>query len=169
MRRREFLGSTAGAGLAAGAVGEPSTAGVAMDVADLDRAVQSALGSQRLGAPVFVRLTWHSVGKGAEPLTRLAALAGRWLGQAPVRLQAAGGKGGPASVTVLYAAGASAVVSVSGGQGTESLDLLLLGSRGALHHAGAGFEFNDKTDPVLLNSIRRALSTGDPTDVKEAP
>jgi len=171
VRRREFLGSAAGAGLTGAAADEPPAAGVACDLADLDRAVRAALASKRLGQPVFVRLTAHGPGKAAEQLARLAALAGQWLGQALVRLHAVGSKGGPASLTLLYAGGASAIVSVGGAKADGSLDLMILGSRGSLHQEGASsfHAVKDVPDPALLGPIRRALATGAPIDVKELP
>ncbi len=171
MRRREFLGCAAGAGLSGAAAAEPPAAGVVCDSADLDRAVRAALASKRLGQPVFVRLTAHGPGKAAEQLPRLAALAGQWLGQALVRLHAVGGKDGPASLTLLYAGGASALVSADGSKTEGALDLMILGSRGSLHHEAASsfHATNGVPHPALLEPIRRALATGAPVDVKEMP
>lgn len=171
MRRREFLGCAAGAGLSGADAADPPAAGVVCDFADLDRAVRAALASKRLGQPVFVRLTAHGPGKAAEQLARLAALAGQWLGQALVRLHAVGGNDGPASLTLLYAGGASAIVSVGEGKSDRSLDLMILGSRGSLHHEGptSFHAIKGVPDPALLKPIRRALATGAPVDVKEMP
>jgi hypothetical protein len=170
VRRREFLGCAAGVGLAGGADGEPPAAAVAHDLADLDRAVQAALASKRLGQPVFVRLTQRGGTKPVERLARLAALASSWLGQRPARLHAVGGEAGPASLTVLFAAGASAIVGVTPGEPAGALDLMLLGSRGALHHEIAEpFTFGtEKADPKWVKEIRRALTKGSPVEV-EAP
>lgn len=170
MRRREFLGCAAGAGLVGSADGDPPTAAVALDLADLDRAVQAVLASKRLGQPVFARLTWRGAGKAAEQLARLAALACGWLGQEPLRLHAVGGEAGPASLTLLFAGGASAIVSVMPGEPSGALDLLMLGNRGALQHEAAEpFRFgSEKPDPKWVKRIRRALSAGSPVEV-EAP
>lgn len=166
MRRREFLGAAAaGATLAGGtAASEPPTAVVTLNVADLDRAVQSVLESKRLGQPVFVRLTRQDSGKVVEQLAQLSDLATRWLGQKLTRLHAVGNADGPASVTLLYAAGASAIITVTRGEAPGSLDLMLLGNRGSMQHeASVAFSaLSDAPDAKLLDAIRQALAKGTP-------
>src|SRR2546429_169455 len=69
-------------------------------LADLHRAVQSALASKRLGRPVFVRYLLHSQDKPDAALPRLAHLTAavrEWVGQPLERVYAVGAPGGPAT------------------------------------------------------------------------
>jgi hypothetical protein len=142
-------------------------------LADLHKAVQTTLASQRLGRPVFVRLILQG-NDGPEAalakLGRLSALVCDWLGQPPQRVYAVGSLAdGPVSVTWQFADGATA--SVSCGRGSrlgDGLDVLVLGNHGALYHDAGDANLWD--DPLTVEAgpaemktlIERALKSGKP-------
>lgn len=142
-------------------------------LADLRKAVQATLASQRLGRPVFVRLILQgSDGPDAAvaKLAQLSGLARDWLGQAPQRVYATGGADkGPVSVTWQFADGSTASVSYAHGSRLgDGLDVMVLGNHGALYHdAGAA---NLWDDPLTVDDgaaatravIERALKSGKP-------
>jgi hypothetical protein len=144
-------------------------------IADLNRAVQATLSSQRLGQPVFVRLiqqTPDGPERTVEHLARLSQLARDWLGQTPVKVQAIGGPaGGAVSLTWLFDKGATASVSVSchpvRGDG---LDVLVVGNHGALYHdVGTADAWDEGLSAAtagppaeLPQLIERALKSGQP-------
>jgi hypothetical protein len=101
---------------------------------ELHRAVQSAVASQRIGQPVFVRYLAIGMSESdGTPLPLLARLAGvvqGWLGQPLARVYVT--KTASVAATLQFAGGATALVSH--GHGTESrIDVTLLGNHGALY------------------------------------
>lgn len=142
--------------------------------ADVQRTVQTALASKRLGQPVFVRLTWQGLDKPEAMVARLArsvAVVRQWLGQPLEQIYALGAADTQVALTLRFREGATALVSYARGQPRGAgLDLMLLGNRGAIYHdAGhadlwdepAG-DLSDKPDPVIVALIERALQSHKP-------
>jgi hypothetical protein len=187
MERRQFFTHLTGAGVALGAVARPAPAAdaevptaplPAATLDDLDRAVRGVLSSKRVGQPVFVRLTLHGPAPArtvVPRLARLVTLAARWVGQALTRLHATGSpRSGQVCLTLQFAGGASALVRLARGPVRgDGVDLMVLGSRGAVYHdEGTGHAWDGGTDsgkgradPKLAGLIERALRSGRP----EAP
>ena len=125
-------------------------------LADLHRTVQATLASKRIGTPVFVRYLLNGVleGEGAPNLRALAQVVagvGDWLGQPADRLYSlfSGQDGqGQCSLTLQFPNGATALVSEVHGQNKEpGVDLMILGTRGAIYHyhdAGGIYGWEDR-------------------------
>src|SRR5208337_4584810 len=137
-------------------------------LADLHRAVQTTLASNRLGQPVYVRYLLQGVLDVQGPaLAEVAGVVGAWMGQPPHRLSTLfSGKDGKGQTTLLleFPGGQTALVSEMHGQAQgQGVDLMLLGSKGALYHghgvgAGYGWEplasaFDKRPAPEILAAI----------------
>jgi hypothetical protein len=143
-------------------------------LADLHRAVQSALAGQRLGQPVFVRYLLLGPEKPEAVAPRLAHMAGvvrGWLGQTLDRVYAVGSPAdGQVSLTLQFREGGTALVSFARGRPSgPGADVLVLGNHGALSHDAAGAnswdeaeELPDRPDPALLAAVERSLRSGKP-------
>ena len=185
MERRQFFTHLTGAGVALGALARPAPhapAGAevpkaplpAASLDDLDRAVRVVLSARRIGQPVFVRFTLHGPARSTTIIPRLARmvqLTAGWVGQSLARLHANGSlKGGQVCLTVQFAGGASALLSVARGPARgDGVDLMVLGNRGAVYQADAGLPWDGgadlgkgRADPKLVRLIERALRSGKP-------
>jgi hypothetical protein len=143
-------------------------------LADLHRAVQAALGAQRLGKPVFVRYLLVGPEKPEAVVPRLAQVAGvvrGWLGQPLERVYAVGSPAdGQASLTLQFRDGGSALVNfIRGRPAGPGADVLVLGNHGLLSHDAAGDTFwdeaedlPDRADPALLAAVERSMRSGKP-------
>src|SRR5262245_29607207 len=125
MQRREFIACAGGVPAVLADPPRPG-AGKKPDLpttspADLDRAVRGVVAGRRVGQVVFVRLTLHGPAKSAALapwLARLTQLAAGWVGQAPLSVYAAGSAAsGQATLTVRFAGGASALLTLARGEG----------------------------------------------------
>src|SRR5262245_44988640 len=117
--------------------------------AELHRSIQATLASKRLGRPVFVRCTLQGLDKPETVLPRLAQVAGlvrQWLDQPLDRLYAVGSpESGQVALTLVFREGGTAVVSYARGQPRGAgVDLMLLGSRGAIYHDAGTAELWDE-------------------------
>ncbi|MCS6852329.1 MAG: hypothetical protein NZ700_14285 [Gemmataceae bacterium] len=143
--------------------------------ADFDRAVQAILASQRVGRPVFARLTIQGLRATEELLPRLAFLVGQvrdWFRQTLSTVYATGSvERGQLSLTLQFADGATAQLSLGLGQlRGDGVDLMLLGNHGAIYHDAGTAQLWDEpltmdyavTEPALQELIERALQTGRP-------
>lgn len=147
---------------------------------DLDRAVQQTLTGGRIGSPVFVRCLVQSpdASDTALPtLVRAAASLRGWLGQPIVRVYAVGSPAdGQLSLTLEFRGGGTALVSWSHGPPRgDGVDLMVLGSRGALYHDAGAAELWDAaaafapgTDAGLRSAIEQSLRSGKPEPVEGA-
>jgi hypothetical protein len=148
-------------------------------LAELHRAVQSTLGSKRLGVPVFVRYQLCNQERAQVVPDRLAQIAGTvrgWLGQEIERVYALGSvKAGQVTLSLEFRGGATALVSWARSQAQGGgVDLMILGNRGAIYHdAGTSALWDepaappaDAPDRVLLALVQRALRTGRPEGVR---
>jgi hypothetical protein len=127
---------------------------------ELDRTVQEAIQSGRIGQPVFVRLLAALNAADADPeatLLPLAAFAANWIGAAVERVYAVRSTGqNQASVLLEFRSGAAGVVStLTAGAGGPVLDVLLLGNHGAIYHEGLAL--GEFTGPVPLVAVGPAL------------
>ncbi len=143
-------------------------------LADLHRAVQTALGGKRLGTPVFVRYTLQGPEGPGDIVPRLAQLTATvrdWLGQQLDHVQAVGSAdSGQVALTLQFREGGTALVSFARGrpQGPGA-DVMVLGSHGAIYHdAGDDNPWEEagplpgQPDPHLEAVIERALRSGKP-------
>jgi hypothetical protein len=137
----------------------------------LQRSVQAALDTGHVGVPVFVRCVAQTSPDRAgltEALGQAVAVAGSWLGAPARRVYVQGSvSAGQITATLEYAGGQSALVSVSPtpAEGAPRIDLLLLGSIGALYHEGSALSPAQLAAagtpyaplPELPEGLRRAL------------
>jgi hypothetical protein len=144
-------------------------------LADLHRAVQTTLAGGRLGKPVFVRYFLQYPGEPDTLLPRLAqaaASARTWLGQSLERVYALGTQAsGQASVTLQFREGGTALILCARCEPRgEGVDLLVLGSKGALYHAADSADLweeqaSNPAEPVdrtIRTAIESALRSGQP-------
>ncbi len=146
-------------------------------LADLHRAVQTALASKRLGTPVFARYLYHTPLKGqavVARLTKMSATVRDWINQ-PLERILAQGSAASRHITLLleFRGGATAVVTWVGASGRGAgVDLTLLGNHGALYHDAGDAPLWDEPfaaddaapERDLLAWIERAIKTGRPED-----
>jgi predicted dehydrogenase len=151
-------------------------------LADLHRAVKTALAGKRLGRPVFVRYILQGPEKPEAVVPRLAQLVGvvrGWLGQLPERVYAVGSPAdGQVSLTLQFREGATALVSFARGQPHgPGADVTVFGNHGALYHDagdsnswGEAEDLSDRPDPQVQAAIERSLRSGKPEPLPaEAP
>lgn len=142
--------------------------------ADVQRTVQAAIASKRLGKPVFVRLTWQGLDKPEAMVARLArsvAIVQQWLGQSLEQVYALGAADGQVALTLRFREGATALVSFARGQPRGAgLDLMVLGNHGAIYHDAGNADLwdepaadlSDKPEPAVVALIERALQSHKP-------
>ena len=103
----------------------------------LKQGVEAALDTGRAGQPVLVRCTAALVDDADElqpAMGQLLALAGGWLGAAPSKVYAQGSEEqGHLSATVEFDGGATAILAVTLGHGSPTIDLAVVGNRGAVY------------------------------------
>ena len=142
----------------------------------LDRTVQDAIKSGRIGQPVFVRLTVTVPPAGADTWAVLAALVPAvqgWVGVPIQRLYAVETAPRHHSVLALqFQGGPSALLSsVSPAPAGPGLDVLILGNRGCLYHdglmcgapQGVGLTASpQRPDDPIRRVIQTSLRTGRP-------
>ncbi len=94
----------------------------------------------------------------------------------PLRVYAQNGKESKQlTVTAHYVGGQTGIVSVNAAPGiADSLDLMLLGNKGALYHDSGslppGFDITTETLPVpewLMDAVVKSYKTGKPTLIEE--
>jgi hypothetical protein len=129
---------------------------------DLHRAVETVLGTQRIGQPVFVRYLLLSGAPSEHMVSRLAAMAasiGSWLGCSIQRATVLGApdQGAP-SLILHFPTGACAIASLATGE--PSADLTVLGNHGAIYHQAALDTLDElpSSDSELEHLIERALT-----------
>jgi len=139
-------------------------------VNNLNRTVQAALASKRLGTPVFVRYFVQSREDGNAVLARLARMTKsvrEWFAQPIARIYALGAvKDGNVTLTIEFEQGATALVSWAAGTPRgDGIDLMLIGNHGALYHDfGTATLWDQPATPAdgepdkeILGQIERAL------------
>src|SRR5262245_16870470 len=147
-------------------------------LAQLHQAVSSAVAARRVGKPLFVRYHLQGVLAAEGPvvlpsLAKVATAVGEWVGQPAEKLHVLpAGKDGktPAALTLRYPDGASAIVSTAHGtKGVPGINLLILGSKGALYHAYDGGTLHAWEQPArsldlkgaeILAAIEESLNKG---------
>ena len=141
-------------------------------LADLHRAVQATLKSQRLGTLVFVRYQLQSVNKNAAlRLAQMLTAVRDWMGRPVERVYSAGSAKTGVSLTVEFQGGATALISwaLAPPRG-NGVDLMVIGNHGVLYHdAGIGKLWDEppgvlteKPDEALVTLVERALRSGQP-------
>ena len=145
----------------------------------LYQTVKEILDSGRIGVPVFMRCvvqvspeSEHMV----SVLAKMLAMACSWLEASPLEVYAQSKDGsGQISVTVQYVDGKTSIVSVKVTPGaTLSVDLMLLGNKGALYHdadaLAPGFDITAVPVPVpdwLMDAVGHSLNSGEPMVIEE--
>lgn len=105
----------------------------------LDQTVSETLASGTVGAPVFVR--WTAAAAPNTPdlkplLAEMSAYSESWLSARPRRIYATGSAdAGHLSLALEYANGRSALLAITLAQGHPTMNLIILGARGAIYQA----------------------------------
>lgn len=141
--------------------------------------VKEILETGRVGVPVFLRCS-AQIEAGddyvEEVLMRILAMACSWMDAVPLRLYAQNGnKSNHLTVTAHYVGGQTAIVSVNAAPGIkDSLDLMLLGNKGALYHDSESLPpgFDITTEPLkvpewLVDAVIESYRSGEPTLIEE--
>ena len=141
--------------------------------------VKEILDTGRLGIPVFVRCS-AQIGVGGEQmedvLARILAMTCSWLESVPLKVYAQEGRRSrQLTATAHLVGGQTAIVSVNTAPGAgDSMDLILLGNKGAIYHDAEsippGFDINDELIPVpewLVEAMRESFRTGKPAAIEE--
>ena len=104
----------------------------------LDQTVSETLAGGRVGAPLFVRWTAASAQNNAELkslLAEMSAYAETWLSGQPRRIYATGSADdGHLSLALEYENGQSALLAITLAHDNPSMNLAILGARGAIFH-----------------------------------
>jgi hypothetical protein len=141
-------------------------------LADLHRAVDDTLATGRIGRPVFVRYSLYGLNPSRRLIDGVAALAAtaiRWVGGQVEFITAIGSDtAGQLSSTLVFKSGESASLTSGRAAGPGSgVDLMILGSHGALYHDGgtsvlwsAGSADPGAGEPRLAEIIARSLLSG---------
>ena len=141
--------------------------------------VKEILDTGRVGVPVFLRCSAQieSGGKYMEDvLVRILAMTCSWMEAVPLRVYAqSGSRSRQLTVTVHYVGGQTGIVSVNAAPGVrDSVDLMLLGNKGAIYHDAEslppGFDITTEPLPVpewLVDAVDKSLLTGKPALIEE--
>ncbi len=151
-------------------------------ITDLHGSVRAAIGSGRVGTPVFVRYLFHRAIDGPTVVVRLARLTAvvrDWLDQPLERGYALGSmESRHVTLTLEFRGGATALVSWVGTAGRGAgADLTVLGNHGAIYHDAGMAELWDEPaqtdaaapDQELVALIERALVSRRPEDAGAQP
>lgn len=104
----------------------------------LDQTVSETLAGGRVGAPLFVRWTAAAAQNNAELkslLAEMSAYAETWLSGQPRRIYATGSADdGHLSLALEFENGQSALLAITLAHDNPSMNLAILGARGAIYH-----------------------------------
>ena len=107
----------------------------------LNQTVSETLAGDAVGAPLFVR--WTAAAALSTPelkplLAEMSAYAESWLSARPRRIYATGSSdAGHLSLALEYANGQSALLAISLAHDHPSMNLVILGARGAIYQTGS--------------------------------
>ncbi len=145
----------------------------------LNHGVTTTLQSGRVGQPVFVRCTAavaESTDAIRDHLAEMVAAVNGWFSNTPDRVYAQGAENqGLCTVTLAYPTGATAILSVVLEHHDPQLDLIVLGSRGAIYHNESIRPLRDGSltpQPVaevaaIMQAIAASLASGEPALVEQ--
>ena len=123
----------------------------------LNQTVSETLAGGRVGAPVFVRWTAAAAENTTELkplLTEMSAYAETWLSALPRRIYAAGSADeGHLSLALEYENGESALLAITLAHDRPSMNLAILGARGAIYHT-------DSEVPARAGNLARGIDEG---------
>ena len=141
----------------------------------LQQSVQSVINEGRIGSPVFLRCMLQIPIKGesiAQVTAALAALANTWMPSSPEQIYVQKSADAIQSTAMIqYSGGQTATVSVNCiPPDTEtSVDLILIGNKGAIYHETPMGRHRLMKDRIelnggenLVNVINQAIRTGKP-------
>jgi len=141
----------------------------------LQQSVQSVINEGRIGSPVFLRCMLQIPIKGesiAQVTAALAALANTWMPSSPEQIYVQESADAIQSTAMIqYSGGQTATVSVNCiPPDTEtSVDLILIGNKGAIYHETPMGRHRLMKDRIelnggenLVNVINQAIRTGKP-------
>ncbi|MBD3185119.1 hypothetical protein GF312_22755 [Candidatus Poribacteria bacterium] len=140
--------------------------------------VKEILESRRVGDPVFVRCNAHVALENENVsivLARILSMASSWLEATPMQVYAQIDHNlRQISTTVRYTDGQTAIVTVSTVYSKTSLDLMVLGNKGALYHDAAaiapGFDIMAEPIPIpdwLMDALNQSIRDGEPAYIEE--
>lgn len=145
----------------------------------LQKSVQSVINDGRIGSPVFVRCLLQSPHADEDTVRASAALvniANAWMPSSPEQIYAQQSQDGTQSTTMIkYAGGQTALLSVNrvAANQEESIDLALVGNKGAIYHETprgqyrlmrASIQLEDEGN--LSNLIGQAIASGEPVNLR---
>ena len=145
----------------------------------LQKSVQSVINDGRIGSPVFVRCLLQLPHADADTVRASAVLANitnSWMPSSPEQIYAQQSQDGTQSTTMIkYAGGQAALLSVNrvAADQEESIDLALVGNRGAIYHETprgqyrmmrASIQLDDEGN--LSDLIGQAIASGEPVNLR---
>ena len=145
----------------------------------LKQGVEAAIETGRAGHPVLVRCTAAvavDAGELQPAMGQLLALAEGWLGSAPRKVYALGDEEqGHLSTTVEFDGGATAILAVTLGHGSPTIDLAVVGNRGAVYQNESLVPVRDgDLSPQIpagvssaMAAVAKSLAAGGPVVVEE--
>jgi hypothetical protein len=148
----------------------------------LSQAIETTCRSGRIGTPVFVRWTAALAGQPdpiRDMLAAMIAYVDHWLAAPAGRLYSLGSADfGQLTVSLEYPSGAGALLGLTVGPVQPHVDLIVLGSGGAIYHQEFLQPVNDNSllappseqNRAMLQALDWSLFTGRPVDIEpEAP
>ena len=137
--------------------------------------VRDILDSGRIGVPVFARCAVQIESDGEhikDVLARILAMTCSWMETTPLRTFAQNGNTSQQqqlTVTTHYIGGQTSIVSANTAPGVRaSVDLMLLGNKGALYHDADSIHMEPLPAPEwLMEAVERSLRTGRPASIEE--
>ena len=145
----------------------------------LHQTIEEIIATGRVGVPVFVRCAAQVPPQEEnmyDVLARVLTMAVSWLKESPLKVYVQIGDNlRKITATVQCLGGQTAVVSVNATpDATPRVDIMILGSKGALYHDGdalpPGFDIDAEPMPVpewLVDALGRSLSAGTPAVIQE--
>lgn len=139
----------------------------------LQKSVQTVIESGRIGSPVFLRCVCQVATRTSllQPAAAVMTLANGWMPAEPERIYAQGDADATQiTLTVQYAGGQSAMLSVNRTQLGPECDVMLIGNKGVIYHetpmgrhsmSATPLEIGDAAELTPL--IAQALESGQPT------
>ena len=145
----------------------------------LQKSVQSVINEGRIGSPVFVRCLLQSPLKDGDTVgasAALAKIANAWMPSSPEQIYVQQSQDGTQSTTMIkYAGGQTALLSVNrvAANQEESIDLALVGNRGAIYHETPRGQYRLMRSSIQLDDegklsdlISRAIASGEPVNLR---
>ena len=145
----------------------------------LQKSVQSVINAGRIGSPVFVRCLLQSPLKDGDNVGASAALANManaWMPSLPEQIYVQQSQDGTQTTTMIqYAGGQTALLSVNRVPANQevSIDLTLVGNKGAIYHETPRGQYRLMRCSIQLHDegnlsdlISQAIASGEPVNLR---